>query len=254
MNNSEKFKNIAVLIDAENAQMDSIKPAINRIVKYGEIILKEAYGDWSKPHLANWKSICKDNNIEQVMQSGDTKGKNATDISLVIAAMDHLHQGNFDAFVIFSSDSDYTPLIYRIHKKAIKTIVVGKCNAAKALKKRCDVFIAEEDLVKPKKEKTKTPDISFNADKIIKEAYDDAILNTKEDDGWIDVVYIDAYLNKNEIKFSIKKTCNCKSFTTYIKQHQEHYEFKYSGSRNSVPKFRVKKGKDQTAQTPNKVK
>lgn len=240
----EKFKKIAVLIDAENAQIDSIKPAITEVSKHGEILLKEAFGDWSKPQLMKWKSICKENYIVQKMQSGDAKGKNATDIALVIRAVDLLYQGTFDAFAIISSDSDYTPLIDRIKSNGVHTIIIGKKDQAKALKKRSSIFIAEEELVIPKSKKTQNIQVTesaINTDDLIKRAYRDAPDKKRDSDGFIHVDYILEYIqnsgNEKEKRFSIKSIC--KSFPAYIKLHPKIYDFKFAGPKNQVPKFRL---------------
>jgi len=46
---------IAVLIDADNAQLKALKAILDEISKYGRIIVKKAYGDWKNPSLKHWK-------------------------------------------------------------------------------------------------------------------------------------------------------------------------------------------------------
>ena len=58
-------------------------------------------------------------------QSANTKGKNASDIGLVIDAMDILHGGRFDGFVLVSSDSDFTRLASRIREDGLDVIGIG---------------------------------------------------------------------------------------------------------------------------------
>ena len=236
-----RFKRIAVLIDAENAKLDCIGRAMNELENCGQILLKEAYGDWSKPHLKNWTTVCKALNIERVMQSSDSKGKNATDIALVIGAMDCLYKNKFDAFALISSDSDYAPLIHRLHKDAVNIIVVGKKDAAKALRKRCDKFISEEDLLRPIKNKSNSTiriKTNSNIDTYIKQVYQDALEKNLDKKGWIIVDYIDDFIRKNNLGFSIKTT-GSKSFTAYIKKNVNMYELKRTGTRKTVPCFCV---------------
>lgn len=105
---------IAVLIDADNAQLKALNAILDEISKYGRIIVKKAYGDWKSDSLKKWEDELKQLAIKPVQQFAYTKGKNATDIALIIDAMDLLYARNYDAFVIVSSDADYTPLAIRL--------------------------------------------------------------------------------------------------------------------------------------------
>ena len=51
-----------------------------------------------------------DHGIEFKTPNRGPTGKNASDISLAVAAMDLLHDPRLDAFCIASSDSDFAPL------------------------------------------------------------------------------------------------------------------------------------------------
>ncbi|MEX1307439.1 MAG: NYN domain-containing protein, partial [Eubacteriales bacterium] len=94
----DKLKNIAVLIDAENAQPSTIKEFLKKISSYGYIGVKQAFADWSKPTAKNWDAQCKALSINRVMQGSEVKGKNAVDIALVVEAMDLLNKNHFDGF------------------------------------------------------------------------------------------------------------------------------------------------------------
>ncbi len=52
--------------------------------------------------------------IDPYQQFAYTTKKNASDIALVIDAMDLLHSGRFDGFCLVSSDSDFTRLASRL--------------------------------------------------------------------------------------------------------------------------------------------
>lgn len=93
MENKSTFKNIAVLIDSDNAQLAKLKSILDEISTYGRIVVKKAYGDWKNPVLKNWEEELKRLAIKPEQQFAYTKGKNATDISLVIGAMDLLYSG-----------------------------------------------------------------------------------------------------------------------------------------------------------------
>jgi len=55
-----------------------------------------------------------------------TTGKNASDITLVIDAMDLLHSGRFDGFCLVSSDSDFTRLAARIREQGVDVFGFGE--------------------------------------------------------------------------------------------------------------------------------
>jgi len=90
MNDTETVKKIAVLIDADNAQHKNLQTVLNEITKYGQILVKRAYGDWSSSNLSRWKNALNRLAIVPVQQFALTKGKNSTDMAMVIDAMDLL--------------------------------------------------------------------------------------------------------------------------------------------------------------------
>jgi len=106
----ENLQKIAVLIDADNTQIGKLENVMREISTYGRIIVKRAYGNWKKDSLKNWEDELKRLAIKAVQQFDYVSGKNATDMAMVIDAVDLLHTGIYDAFVIVASDSDYTPI------------------------------------------------------------------------------------------------------------------------------------------------
>ncbi|WP_265434784.1 NYN domain-containing protein [Aeromonas salmonicida] len=121
-----EHKKIVVLIDADNAQHSKIKFILNKISTHGHIITKRAYGDWSSEHLKNWKSTLNELAIQPIQQFAYTTGKNSTDASLIIDAMDLLYTNRYDAFVIISSDSDFTKLASRLREAEMYVFGVGE--------------------------------------------------------------------------------------------------------------------------------
>src|SRR5690349_10887961 len=113
---SENQKFFALLIDGDNAQAALIPKIIEAVTIHGKPIIKKIYGDWSQEQLQHWKPIANKFNIEIEHHYNVSSGKNATDIALVIDAMDILHQrgDKLDGFCIVSSDSDFTHLARRI--------------------------------------------------------------------------------------------------------------------------------------------
>lgn len=142
-----KPKKLAVLIDADNSSINSIQSVLEEIAKYGIASVKRVYGDWSNESLKNWRDILLPHAITPVQQFAYTKGKDATDMILIIDAMDLLYSGALDGFCIVSSDSDFTPLASRIRESGLMVYGFGKNKTPEAFRKACDKFIYIENLL-----------------------------------------------------------------------------------------------------------
>ncbi|MEZ8054204.1 NYN domain-containing protein [Vibrio atlanticus] len=107
-------RKIAVLIDSENTPHSKLSSIIEELSRYGQIIVKRAYGDFSTEQLKNWKQPLNELAIQAKQQFAYTTGKNSTDALMIIDAMDLLYSQRFDAFALISSDSDFTSLATRL--------------------------------------------------------------------------------------------------------------------------------------------
>lgn len=145
---SDKSLNLAVLIDADNTSHTLIASILEEVAKYGTAYVKHVYGDWSSPALKNWKEKCLSHGLIAIQQFSYTTQKNATDIAMVIDAMDLLHSEKFDGFCLVSSDSDFTGLASRIRKEGVLVYGIGKNNAPEAFRMSCDKYIFTNNLVK----------------------------------------------------------------------------------------------------------
>ncbi|KJZ22970.1 NYN domain-containing protein [Tritonibacter mobilis] len=160
MANSEKPPLLAVLIDADNISAKHAEVMFEEIASLGEASIRRIYGDfsgggpqgWSKDKLAAYA-------IVPHQQFANTTGKNASDIALVIDAMDILHSGRFDGFVLISSDSDFTRLASRIREQGLDVYGMGMRKTPAAFVRACKRFIYVENLLnevpKPQKPKPK---------------------------------------------------------------------------------------------------
>ena len=137
---------LAVLIDADNASVDIIEPLLEEIAKQGVASVKRIYGDWSNGNLKNWREVLLPHAIIPIQQVSYTKGKNATDMAIVIDAMDLLYSRIFDGFCIVSSDSDFTRLASRIRENGLSVYGFGERKTPEAFRKACDKFIYTENL------------------------------------------------------------------------------------------------------------
>ena len=137
---------LAVLIDADNVPAKHAQAILREITSIGEPALRRVYGDWSSDRLKPWNDKLLSLGLVAVQETANTKGKNASDIGLVIDAMDILHQGRFDGFVLVSSDSDFTALANRLREDGLTVIGIGEKKAPEALRNVCNRFIFIENL------------------------------------------------------------------------------------------------------------
>jgi predicted nuclease of predicted toxin-antitoxin system len=137
---------LAVLIDADNIPARHIEAVLDEIAGLGEPSVRRVYGDWSSSALAQWKEKARSLGLVMHQQSANTKGKNASDIGLVIDAMDILHAGKVDGFVLVSSDSDFTRLASRIREDGLQVIGVGERKTPESLRNVCNRFLFLENL------------------------------------------------------------------------------------------------------------
>ena len=151
-------RNIALLIDADNASAATIDPVLTVLAELGTVNIRRVYGNWSKPALKGWRDMTVKHGIEPQQQFDLTKGKNATDMKMTIDAMDLLFRGRIGGFGIMSSDSDFMPLAMRIRQDGIPVYGFGNAKTPEAFKQACTRFIDVNALVSDAKaEATATP-------------------------------------------------------------------------------------------------
>ena len=147
MENTKDLR-LAVLIDADNIPYRLISGILEEVAKYGSPTFKRIYADWTKPHVAGWKTVLLDHAITPVQQYSYTTGKNSSDSAMIIDAMDILYTGRVDGFCIVSSDSDFTRLATRLREAGMKVIGMGEQKTPGAFRAACDKFIYIEILMK----------------------------------------------------------------------------------------------------------
>ncbi|MFD2257262.1 NYN domain-containing protein [Luteolibacter algae] len=136
---------IALLIDADNSPSAKIDFIISELAIHGVVNIRRAYGNWTKRGLSGWIDVLHGYAI-QPMQSFDlVKGKNATDMSLLIDAMDILYTKDIQTFCLVSSDSDFTPLIQRLRADGKKVIGFGDHKTPEPFIASCTHFLYLDD-------------------------------------------------------------------------------------------------------------
>ena len=140
---------LCVLIDADNVPAQYAEAIFEEIASLGEASVRRIYGDWSATRLNAWARKVAALGLVADQQFSNTRGKNASDIGLVIAAMDFLHSRLFDGFVLVSSDSDFTRLAARIREQGLDVFGIGEQKTPEAFRMACKRFIYVENLVAP---------------------------------------------------------------------------------------------------------
>lgn len=133
--------NVALLIDADNASPDSLDDVLTVLAELGTINIRRAYGNWSKPSLKGWAAMTHQHAIEPHQQFDVTKGKSATDMKMIIDAMDLLYRGRVTGFGIMSSDSDFMPITMRLRQDGLPVYGFGTAKTPEGFKKACTRFI-----------------------------------------------------------------------------------------------------------------
>ncbi len=133
--------NIALLIDADNASPASLDPVLTVLAELGTVNIRRAYGNWQKAGLRGWADMTHLHAIDPQQQFDVTKGKSATDMKMVIDAMDLLYRGQVHGFGIMSSDSDFMPLAMRIRQDGLPVYGFGTEKTPVSFRQACTRFI-----------------------------------------------------------------------------------------------------------------
>jgi uncharacterized protein (TIGR00288 family) len=142
-------RRIALLIDADNVSHTRIALILAELAKHGTANIRRAYGDWTNAHLAGWAGKLHEFAIRPIQQFNYTKGKNATDIALVIDAMELLYTQKPDSFCIASSDADFTPLVMQIRANGHDVYGFGRRSTPEPFVRACTTFLFLDDDADP---------------------------------------------------------------------------------------------------------
>lgn len=232
----ETSMRLAVLIDADNAQAAVIEGLLAEVARFGEATVKRIYGDFTSPTSSAWKKVLQRFAIKPVQQFAYTTGKNATDSTVIIDAMDLLYTRKFDGFCLVTSDSDFTGLAMRIREEGLTVLGFGEKKTPDAFRNACHRFIftevlrqsteqekssdkkAEASAAKAKQPPEKAKTVSANAkaeakpetkpETAKKETIPfpahfilDALDHTDDDSGWASLSAFGSYLNKLQPDF-----------------------------------------------------
>jgi len=238
---NDESKRLAVLIDADNAQAEAFEYLLQEIAKYGDATVKRIYGDFTSTQNRKWKAILNQYAIKPVQQFAYTKGKNATDSSMIIDAMDLLYTQRFDGFCIVSSDSDFTGLAMRIREQGLSVYGYGRETTPESFKQACHKFI-ETELLLPKDDKTEKT--SFKnikkqrpIPKLLIKLFNRAIEESSDDNGWAHLSSFGRYINKIQTDFDSRKY-GYRKLGDLVKDRKDLFEIQiresHSGDRANI--------------------
>lgn len=179
----ESKQKIALFIDADNAPADRFEDVLSEVAKYGVVTIRKAYGNWKSPNLKQWEDLLHEYAIQPVQQYDLTKGKNASDIALVIDAMDVMYTKNIDVMCFVSSDCDFTPMVTRALAEGKVVLGFGERKTPTPFVSACSRFLFLDREPKQNGAEQKTAQNIKSNTKLI-HLLRQAIEATEEDDGW----------------------------------------------------------------------
>jgi hypothetical protein len=245
-----------VLIDADNVPASFIDEILANVARFGDATVKRIYGDFTGAS-SSWNEVLQEYAIKPVQQFAYTPKKNATDIALVIDAMDLLYTRNFDGFCLVSSDSDFTGLATRIREEGLAVLGFGEKKAPGAFRKACDQFILIEapspGVAKKGSGATKAdaghppaPDTAASSDKPARTLDTDSLLRAwkkaSDDNGWAHMGTFGQHLNIRHLDISYADL-GCKNLTDFVKTKSDLFtteERTVPGRSNKIMYLRAK--------------
>lgn len=248
----ETNQRLMLMIDGDNAQAALLPQMLAEVSKYGVMKIRRVYGDWGSPQLKPWKDLLHTYALKPEQQFSYTSGKNATDIALIIDAMDFINTAGVDGICIVSSDSDYTPLATRVREKNLFVMGIGRSTTPRAFVNACDVFVYTENLrsnvedksadtplptSKPEDESAPIADHEDHFERLFRTAFDAAV----QDDGWAHLGTLGSSLRQLDPGFD-PRTYGHKLLSQLVQAYPNFFETQKRASKggNEVIYIRLK--------------
>ena len=236
----EGQRRLAVLIDADNAQASVIEGLLAEVARFGVASVKRIYGDFTSTRLQAWKQVLLEHSIQPVQQFAYTTGKNATDSSLIIDAMDLMHTRRFDGFCLVSSDSDFTRLAQRLREEGLTVYGFGEKKTPAAFRQACDTFIHTEVLrpvqpapkAKPPTKKSASsaapPAAVAKPEKAPLPLLRNAVEQSSGDGKWAHLGAVGSYINKVQPDFD-PRLFGCKKLSDLLRAYPAQFDLQERG-------------------------
>lgn len=210
---------LAVLIDADNASPKIADGLFEEIAAIGEASVRRIYGDFSHTRSTGWAKILPKYAIIPHQQFAHTVGKNASDVAMVIDAMDLLHSGRFDGFCLVSSDSDFTRLAARIREEGLDVYGFGEEKTPESFRQACRRFIYAENLLpEPITENSgAVARMSLRYPKDAIRIIKRAIAQLESEDGWVLLAAVGSQLGNLTSDFD-PRTYGCRKLSDLVRE------------------------------------
>jgi uncharacterized LabA/DUF88 family protein len=229
----QRLPRFAVLIDADNTSPQIAGGLFEEVAKFGEASVRRIYGDFSTPQLKSWSDILQKHAIDPYQQFAYTKGKNASDIALVIDAMDLLYTGRLDGFCLVSSDSDFTRLASRLREQGAYVYGFGAQKTPESFRQACQRFIYTENLV-PRAAgsggNSATKPNSLQPPSAAIPVFQKAISQLPTEDGWVLLGMVGNQISKLFSDFD-ERTYGCSKLSDLVRKTEAFELEKVSGDR-----------------------
>lgn len=199
-------KSVALLIDCDNVSHRSIEGVLDELSKYGKVDIKKAYGNWKSENMKGWEEKLHPHAIRPIQQFAYTAGKNATDVAMIIDAMDLLYTKRIDILALMTSDSDFTPLVMRLKEGGVNVYGFGEKKTPLPFVKSCSQFIYTENIEQNDNGEEKNNDSSnykksrneLRADTKLVKLLRNAVDQTAAEDGWSHLGRVGQYISNND--------------------------------------------------------
>ena len=256
----EHKNNIGMFIDCDNVSSKYIESIFDDLSQYGTVNIRRAYGNWKDKQLHGWENVLQDYNIQPIQQFAYTKGKNATDIAMIIDIMDILYTKELESIVLITSDSDFTPIVTRILSNGLTVYGYGESKTPMPFVNACSQFIYVEKLSVLQNDEV-IDDISEDKNhsaitnavtKYVGNNYDirkdfklinllkQGIEITADEQGWADVKDMSLYIRKNssfsQVNYGFKKMGD-------LIKALDLFDMEYLGDRKTQLMIRIREKK-----------
>jgi uncharacterized protein (TIGR00288 family) len=184
-----KEARIALLIDADNSPASKIDVILTELSTFGVTNVRRAYGNWKKAELKGWEEQLHEHAIRPMQQFDYSKGKNASDMAMVIDALELLYTDRPDAFGIVSSDADFTPLVMHLRAKGAAVYGFGAQKTPEPFVNACSRFLfldklGNEAAVGEAAAPLRVPTAQLKQDTKLTALLRNAVAAAAQDDGW----------------------------------------------------------------------
>lgn len=198
----ETKQKIALFIDADNAPASKFEDVLSEVAKYGVVTIRKAYGNWKKSSIKGWEDLLHEYAIQPIQQYDLSKGKNASDIALVIDAMDVMYTKDIDVMCFVSSDCDFTPMVTRAIAEGKVVLGFGERKTPSPFVNACSRFLfldQKSDDGDAAKLETK----NIKSDTKLINLLRQAIESTEDDSGWTSLSAVGSHIS-NKTSFDTR--------------------------------------------------